>query len=402
MAEGLKIIVGADTDDAIAGLKNLASETETSFRQIAISGGDLQEAFSQLQKQGAVSIGSLGATIKQLKALLNTTTDVAQIDNLNKALIFLNNKEKDLLSTHVDKHFDNVTTSTGRASSSILNISRSFEVIPPEVAHVAHSFEQLFTVYERLREESGSSGEALKSFGSLLAGPVGLGLAVSIGISLLSSFIGKLFETSSGFSKAEISAAQFSAEIKKATEQLERFVSGLNFGAEIDKLQARLKLGQGFQFDIESINIDKAVNDKIISGANGIIAELDKQSDRIRSNIHAFGSTQAKELIDSFDAVDIPDSFIKKLSDSEQAGINQLKGNAELIVKTEKDRDKAIDTNQKLSLQAQIDNSNKLKRVHDKSVSDFEKFEAKTINAAKRLAAFLTKTTPFKLNFDVD
>jgi len=96
---------------------------------------------------------------------------------------------------------------------------------------------------------------------------------------------------------------------------------------------------------------------KSLSGANGIIAELDKQSDRIRSNIHAFGSTQAKELIDSFDAVDIPDSFIKKLSTVEQAGINQLKGNAELIVKTEKDRDKAIDTNQKLFLQAQIDNA---------------------------------------------
>jgi len=71
-----------------------ASETETSFRQIAISGGDLQEAFSHFKKQGAVSIGSLGATIKQLKALLNTTTDVAQIDNLNKALIFLNNKKR--------------------------------------------------------------------------------------------------------------------------------------------------------------------------------------------------------------------------------------------------------------------------------------------------------------------
>lgn len=365
MPEGMKLIVTSDVTQAEQGLKKFVAtagkEGERAATSINAGLSKINPAatktFSNISSQAKIAIkpiSALGDSIETLRAkllarkeFLITEKDITKVAALN---VEIKQLEAEIIK--------------------IQNIGTG-----------------------GIAQQLGGVGTAVKGgFGFLRQAAnilPGIGIAGLVGG--LADLVTGLFKTDEAFSKTELSAEKFSVQIKNASEEIARLVDRLDFGAEIDKLRAKLSLGEGFKFDIASIGIDKAANDKIIQSTNGIIAELDKQASRLRSNLFAFGSKAGKELADQFAAIDIPDNLLKNLSQFDRETLQQLKANAELVDQAEKKREKAIDENEKLGLQHQIRNAEEQKDINKKKKEDFEKFVNDTISHAERLSSFLDK-----------
>jgi hypothetical protein len=194
----------------------LTPGSKAALASVASDASLANAALNKLGKEGALSIGGIENAIKQFKVALSTSTNPAEVQKLNTAIVALKGRLSDLNSGSVaaGRGAEHMGVGLQRASSSVLNLSKAFNILPPELAHVSHSFEQLFNVYEEVRANSTSTGSAIKSFGSLLAGPVGLGLAISIGVGLLSTFVAKLFETSEATKEAEEKTKKYKEALK--------------------------------------------------------------------------------------------------------------------------------------------------------------------------------------------
>lgn len=99
----------------------------------------------------------------------------------------------------------------GQATQSLTNLSRIAQDAPFGFIAIQNNISPLIESFGRLKTETGTTGGALKSLVGALAGPAGLGLAVSVGTALLTTFaskMGKSKEETDAFTKSLNSAKQ--------------------------------------------------------------------------------------------------------------------------------------------------------------------------------------------------
>jgi hypothetical protein len=99
----------------------------------------------------------------------------------------------------------------GQATQSLTNLSRIAQDAPFGFIAIQNNISPLIESFGRLKAETGTTGGALKSLVGSLAGPAGLGLAVSVGTALLTTFaskMGKSKEETDAFTKSLNSAKQ--------------------------------------------------------------------------------------------------------------------------------------------------------------------------------------------------
>jgi hypothetical protein len=82
-----------------------------------------------------------------------------------------------------------------QATQSLTNLGRIAQDAPFGFIAIQNNISPLIESFGRLKTETGSTGGALKSLVGGLAGPAGLGLAVSVGTALLTTFAGELFKS---------------------------------------------------------------------------------------------------------------------------------------------------------------------------------------------------------------
>lgn len=184
MAEGLLIQVGADFGPA-----------EKAFAELIQTTGDFDEALVQLAKKGGVSINFLEKEIKDFKQAFSNATDPAEAKKFGDALQILKLRQQELInsSLSVAKAHGSQTVATQRLSSSLLGLSKIFDVLPPELAHITHGFDQMLQSLERAGEGGNKASGSFKNMIGVL-GQVGLGLIISAGIGALINQITKLAE----------------------------------------------------------------------------------------------------------------------------------------------------------------------------------------------------------------
>ena len=138
--EGLKIVVAAETGQAIDALQKLEQ---------------------QAKKTGASSGSSLNTgSLKGAKAL------------------------------------NSLSTSSNQASFALTNLGRVVQDAPYGYIGIANNLNPLLESYHRLVVTTGSAGGALKSLGKSLIGPAGVGFALSAVSSLILVFGDRLFGSS--------------------------------------------------------------------------------------------------------------------------------------------------------------------------------------------------------------
>lgn len=147
MAEGLSLIINADVQGAAQGLSLLE-------RQVQSFGSGVKKIIPQSEqafKKFASSINTLPTALSKLPA------------------------------------------SSGPATQSLIDLSRVAQDAPYGFIGIANNINPLLESFQRLKASTGSTGGALKSLGSSLVGPAGIGLAVGVVSSLLVVFGDKLF-----------------------------------------------------------------------------------------------------------------------------------------------------------------------------------------------------------------
>jgi len=175
MAEGLKIIVGADVNEATQALKKVGADITKLESQVAAFGGGVKKFTGQFN----ASFNTLPPAIKKTENALKK-----------------------------------LPSASDRATQSLTDLSRVAQDAPFGFLGIANNLNPLFENFGRLRQTTGSTGGALKALGKELTGVGGLGLAIGLGSALLTVFGDKLFQTSKAAEAAEDATKKYKEQVK--------------------------------------------------------------------------------------------------------------------------------------------------------------------------------------------
>lgn len=162
---------------------------------------------------------------------------VTGLSDVNKAL---SNTAK--ASAEATAAFGKVGVGTSQATNALTNLSRVAQDAPFGFIGIQNNLNPLLESFGRLKQETGSSGAALKSLGAALAGPAGVGLALGVVSSLITVIIqkyGSLGNAIDALTNSTSTAAQAQRDISSAFAKAEGSVAG-----EIASINALLSVAR--------------------------------------------------------------------------------------------------------------------------------------------------------------
>lgn len=131
--------------------------------------------------------------------------------------------------------------STRRATSAMTDLGRVVQDAPYGFIGIANNINPLVESFGRLKKETGSTGGAFKALAGSLAGPAGIGLAISVGTSLLVAFGGELF-------KSKAKSEEYVDALNKVSTQ-KKILTGETLSAtEAEKIQTEQLQDQANEF----------------------------------------------------------------------------------------------------------------------------------------------------------
>jgi len=185
-----------------------------------------------------------------------------------------------------DSALGHIKNGSNSASLALVNLGRVVQDAPYGFIGIANNINPLLESFQRLKVETGTSGSAIKALVSSLAGPAGLGIAVSVATSLVLAFGGTLFKSS------------------KATDEAKKAIDGYNesAGKEILKLNELLLVAKDESISRETrlaaVQKLKAEYPSYLKGLSDeqiLAGQLGTAYDKINSALLAKATLQAAE-----------------------------------------------------------------------------------------------------------
>ena len=199
--ERLKIIVDAETKEALTGFKDLIKGLD-GVDNAALS---FNSSLKDMQNE-----------LTNLKKKLATATDVSEIKSLKKQIddtTLSIKRQSDATAILVNSNAK-LSTSTANALPALTNFGRVIQDAPFGILGVANNIDPLVTSFQSLQKQTGSTTKALGAMLGSLAGPAGIGIGISIVTSLMISFGDEIFN----FIKGTDGAIENTDEFKKSLE----------------------------------------------------------------------------------------------------------------------------------------------------------------------------------------
>jgi hypothetical protein len=234
--ERLKIIVDAETKEALTGFKDLITGLDgvdnaaVSFNK---SMAEMQNELKGLKKE--LTLATDATRIKELNSAINKTSD--SIRKQSEALQILTNginKQSDATDKLGAKK-EELVKKTGGANVALTNFGRVIQDAPFGILGVANNIDPLLSSFQNLKKETGSTNSALKAMVAGLTGPAGVAIAVSALTSAFIAFgpaIGDAIANISAFDNAQREAAENGAkEFIKAQQEFTKYSDTINDGA---------------------------------------------------------------------------------------------------------------------------------------------------------------------------
>jgi hypothetical protein len=234
--ERLKIIVDAETKEALTGFKDLITGLDgvdnaaVSFNK---SMAEMQNELKGLKKE--LTLATDATRIKELNSAINKTSD--SIRKQSEALQILTNginKQSDATDKLGVKK-EELVKKTGGANVALTNFGRVIQDAPFGILGVANNIDPLLSSFQNLKKETGSTNSALKAMVAGLTGPAGVAIAVSALTSAFIAFgpaIGDAIANISAFDNAQREAAENGAkEFIKAQQEFTKYSDTINDGA---------------------------------------------------------------------------------------------------------------------------------------------------------------------------
>jgi hypothetical protein len=198
MAEGLQIVIGADASKATKEIQGLANTLKQ-------AGQDSKEVASVF-KSTTGAVLSAGLSWNEFKHSIKTAmkeatgATVSCGDAAKAASKEWGNYKKQMAGVvppikAVGDQLKKLPSATNSSALALNNLSRIAQDAPFGFIGITNNINPMLESFQRLKQETGSTGKALKAMASGLTGAGGLGLAVGIVSSLLVVFGDKLFKT---------------------------------------------------------------------------------------------------------------------------------------------------------------------------------------------------------------
>src|SRR4249919_3447979 len=138
MAEQLEIIIGANVDDAKAGIQ------------------DVTKAIDQFARQGKLSIGVIEQSLIQLRQTIKITTDPVELNKLNIAFTQLQQKIQQLKAEGgLETKLDGISRSARLAHSDIDQVARDLQLFASGNERAGDALSSLVFTFERLKGTAG-------------------------------------------------------------------------------------------------------------------------------------------------------------------------------------------------------------------------------------------------------
>ena len=158
--------------------------------------------------------------LKQFESALKKATNVGEINYLNTQIKNLNGT-----ISGIKTQMAGVGKPTADATNALSNLSRVAQDAPYGFIGIANNLNPLLESFQRLRDKSTSSGEALKAMVAGLTGPAGIGLALGVVSSLAVTYSKQISEF---FKGPEAELKKFREELNKLNEDINKIVGGAN------------------------------------------------------------------------------------------------------------------------------------------------------------------------------
>ena len=227
--------------------------------------------------------------LKQFQAALKKTTDINELDVLNGKII----KTQQTIAG-LNSSMKSVVPSTNKATQSLTNLGRVVQDAPFGFIGIANNLNPLFESFQRLKQESGSTGGALKTLVSGLSGPAGIGIALSV--------------VTAAFTFAEVGLQRWGVASKKAKEETDKFAEGLK-SAEQGAIAQGVRL-EGLTKIITNSAASERDRNLALAEANKLLAPYGEKIDSLNISV-----ARAKELTDAYTEALINQAVGAKLAD---------------------------------------------------------------------------------------
>jgi hypothetical protein len=197
----LKIVISAENKQALDELKQLQDKL---FQ--------LQETVKNYKGDWPLS-NTINTKIPELQAKI-----VALQGTLTKAGVAFDNFGNDT---------QKIAVGSNRAGLALNDLSRIAQDAPYGFIGISNNLNPMLESFQRLKNESGSTGAALKAMATSLMGPAGIGLAIGVVSSLLVVFGDKLFKSSEASKEAAEKTKEHADAVKAQKQAIEQIYSSV-------------------------------------------------------------------------------------------------------------------------------------------------------------------------------
>ena len=229
------------------------------------------------------------------------------LDNTTKSL-----EETSQAATQAGKALGSqLKAGSAQAQQSLTNLGRVVQDAPFGFIGIANNLNPLLESFQRLKQESGSTGGALKTLVSGLSGPAGIGIALSV--------------VTAAFTFAEVGLSRWGLAAKKAKEEANKFQEGLRSAEQG-------ALANAFRFqELTKVIRDTTKSERdrnlALAEANTILEPYGKKIDSINVSLAEttrLENSLTESLVNQAIALKIADK-IADLTISKREKLNEIK-----------------------------------------------------------------------------
>lgn len=265
---------------------------------------------------------------------------------------------------------------SNQSTLALSNLSRVAQDAPYGFIGIANNLNPLLESFQRLKQTTGSTGEAFKALGASMMGAGGIGLALGVVSSLLVVFGDKLFGAAAASKESENRLKEYSQALEEAKDKVNDLSSAIQFANSLGAINVKI-FGGG---DLRDLREQSIAQDDLIASIRGQVAAQIQLNKQISDDTKLSSKDRAQAMEDGF-------KTLKELQIREQDETNKQR----LIY-----RKIAL---QKITDQKEADD--KARALQEKSSAEYEKWVQGIISRAQKLSSAFKNVIDITPNFSV-
>ena len=241
-----------------------------------------------------------------------------------------------------------IAKGSNQAAQATVNLGRVAQDLPFGFIGIQNNLNHLLESFQRLKAETGSTGGAFKALAGSLAGPAGVGLALSVvsGAILIAqngiSGLKNIFKsTAEQITQSTVDIANFKREIEDSKRAVAEFNEELAQSGKLSKIRLQISFADKNKSDLIGLQQDFISTGETFVFLQKELNRLSNVSGQAFSNFLSNASKAARDIELKFGGIEyIPESALSKLEEADKELIKSAVDAAKALNKVNEDINK--------------------------------------------------------------